>query len=338
MESSTLPLSGYLDRLTEQNMSTQSFRFAKASAKNIISGIRSWAFFCIYFDLPVIPASVQNLIWFLELNSSTSGYAHIKHLLRSVQFLHEARDKPFPIKSFEIDTTLQGLKRRLSSKPKQALPISPVELRRMFHQLDTRNLHDLAHWCSHLTTFYGMFRKSNTVPPSADYDEDRILKRKHFLITEDKVLIFVDFSKTIQFSNRDYVIPVPRNNDPALDLHRHLSELFARVKASPESPAFTFGKRSFVTYTTFTSVLRKWLEQAGLNPLDYTGHSFRRGSATFLQRCGGTILQIKASGDWATDVFTRYLHLSIEEREGAQLLIANAISTTWDITTAVSGI
>ena len=312
-------------------MSTQSFRFAKASARNIISGIRSWAYFCIYFNLKIIPASVQNIVWFLELNSLSSGYAHIKHLLRSVHFLHESTDVSFPTNSFEIDTTLQGLKRRLSSKPKQALPITPVELRKMYEQLDTRKLHDLAHWCSHLTTFYGMFRKSNTVPPSAEYDEDRILKRKHFLITDDRVLIFVDFSKTIQFSNREYVIPVPKNDDPALDLHRHLSELFSRVQASPESPAFSYGKSSFVTYTTFTSMLRRWLDKAGLNPVDFTGHSFRRGSATFLHRCGGTVLQIKASGDWATDVFTRYLHLSIEDREEAQSLIAASISTTWNL-------
>ena len=324
---------GFLKKLTEQNATTQSFRFAKASAKNILSGIRSWVFFCSYFELDVKPASVQNLIWFLELNSLTSGYAHIKHLLRSVQFLHQATDVPFPTSSFDIDTTLQGLKRRLSSKPKQALPITPVELRRMFQHINISNLHDLAHWCSHLTAFYGMFRKANTVPPSADYDEKRVLKRKHFLITDDKVLIYVDFLKTIQFSNREYIIPVPKNDDPALDLHRHLTELFRRVKASPEAPAFSFGKSSFVTYTTFTSKLRSWLGQAGLNPEDFTGHSFRRGSATFLHRCGGTILQIRASGDWATDVFTRYLHLSLEEREEAQSLISEAISTTCNLTT-----
>ena len=315
-------------------MTTQSFRFSKASAKNIISGIRSWVSFCAFFNLEYTPASIQNILWFLELNSLTAGYAHIKHLLRSVQFLHQATDTSFPNSSFEIETTLHGLKRRLSSKPKQALPITPVELRRMFQHLDTSRLHDLAHWCSHLTTFYGMFRKSNTVPPSANYDENRVLKRKHFLIMEDKVLIYVDFSKTIQFSNREYVIPVPKNDDPALDLHRHLSELFRRVKVSQESPAFSFAKSSFVTYTTFTSMLRKWLDLSGLNPLDYTGHSFRRGSATFLHRCGGTILQIKASGDWATDVFTRYLHLSLEEREEAQSLISDAISSTWSLTDA----
>ena len=316
-------------------MSTQSFRFARASAQNIISGIRSWAYFCSYFNLEITPASVQNIIWFLELNSVTSGYAHVKHLLRSVHFLHQATNTPFPTGSFEIETTLQGLKRRLSSKPKQALPITPVELRRMYQHVHTRKLNDLAHWCSHLTTFYGMFRKANTVPPSAQYDEDRTLKRKHFLITDDKVLVYVDFSKTIQFSNREYVIPIPKNDDPALDLHRHLSELFRRVDASQESPAFSFGKSSFVTYTTFTSMLRKWLGCAGLNPEDFTGHSFRRGSATFLHRCGGTILQIKASGDWATDVFTRYLHLSMEEREKAQSLISDAISSTWNLTAAV---
>ena len=335
MSFSTLCFAGFLERLTEQNKSTQSFRFAKASAKNIISGIRTWAYFCSYFNLEYSPASIQNIIWFLELNSLTSGYAHIKHLLRSVQFLHQARDVPFPANSFEIETTLHGLKRRLSSKPKQALPITPVELRQMYQHVDTRKLSDLAHWCSHLATFYGMFRKNNTVPASAEFDENRTLKRKHFLITDDKVLIYVDFSKTIQFSNRDYIIPIPKNEDPALDLHRHLSELFRRVDVSLESPAFSFGRKSFVTYTTFTSFLRKWLSDAGLSPQDYTGHSFRRGSATFLHRCGGTILQIKASGDWASDVFTRYLYLSLEEREEAQSLISEAISTTRNLTDAI---
>ena len=119
---------GYLERLTKKNAATQSFRFARASAKNIVSGIRSWVYFCAYFDLEVTPASVQNIIWFMELN--------IKHLLRSVQFLHQATDTQFPTNSFDSETTLHGLKRRLSSKPKQALPITPVELRRMFQQLD----------------------------------------------------------------------------------------------------------------------------------------------------------------------------------------------------------
>ena len=285
----------------------------------------------MYFDLHITPATVQNLIWFMELNSLTSGYAHIKHLLRSVQYLHEATDTPFPTTSFDIETTLQGLKRRLASKPKQALPVTPVELRKMFQKIDIKKTADLAHWCSHLTAFYGMFRKSNTVPPSSDYDEGRVLKRKHFLITDDKVLVFVDFSKVIQFNNRDYIIPIPKNDDPALDLHRHLLELFRRVDTSPESPAFSYSKSSFVTYSSFTTKLKKWLQEAGLNPDEYTGHSFRRGSATFLHRCGGTILQIKASGDWATDTFTRYLHLSIEEREEAQTLIAEAISSTWGL-------
>jgi integrase len=122
-----------------------------------------------------------------------------------------------------------------------------------------------------------------------------------------------------------------KNDDPALNLHRHLSELFSRVQASPESLAFSYGKSSFVTYTTFTSMLPRWLDKAGLNPVDFTGHSFRRGSATFLHRCGGTVLQIKASGDWATDVFTRYLHLPIEDREETQSLIAASISTTWNL-------
>ena len=58
-------------------------------------------------------------------------------------------------------------------------------------------------------------------------------------------------------------------------------------------------------------------------------------SSRILHRCGGTILQIKASGDWASDVFTRYLYLSLEEREEAQSLISEAISTTRNMTDAI---
>ena len=71
-------------------------------------------------------------------------------------------------------------------------------------------------------------------------------------------------------------------------------------------------------------------KSSSLCPQDFTGHSFRRGAATYLYRCGGSILQIKSSGDWATDTFTRYLNLSIEERQEAQALIAAAISSTLD--------
>ena len=61
--------------------------------------------------------------------SQTSSYEHLKHLLFSVKFLHEAYDLSFPVNSFMLDMTTQGLKRKLAKAVFQVLPITPEVLR-----------------------------------------------------------------------------------------------------------------------------------------------------------------------------------------------------------------
>ena len=140
--------------------------------------------------------------------------------------------------------------------------------------------------------------------------------------------IYCNFSKTDQFGANELVIPVPGNSDPSLDLVRHMSALFSTVQADPEDPAFNFGPSKFIHYKLFTDRLKSLLSQASLDPSLYSGHSFRRGGASFLYRVGGSVLQIMASGNWSSTCFTRYLFLTEDERLEAQLLIATAISET----------
>ena len=319
---------GILEQLHRQNIWTQSYRFAKSTRKGMLSGIRTWIFFCMYFDFPIYPAQVQHLIFFLEFNSQTSKYEHLKHLLYCVKYLHMCKDIPFPSGSFELETTLQGLKRRLSGTVNQVLPITPEILRKIYEKLNMNKLADLAIWCSFLVTFYCLLRKANSVPETSEYDVDKILARKHVRFDHQNrmVLIFVGWSKTNQFGNRDLVVPVPANTDPALDLYRHICNLFTRVRVDGDRPAFSYSNKHFVSYTSFTSRLKSLLLSAGVDPTKFSGHSFRRGGATYLHSLGVTPLEIQASGDWQTMVFTRYLHLSLEDRWRSQQLMADAIS------------
>ena len=319
---------GILKKLENQKIWTQSYRFAKSTRKGILSGIRTWVFFCFHFNFPVYPAQVPHLILFLEFNSQTSKYEHLKHLLYCVKYLHMCKDIPFPAGSFELETTLQGLKRRLSGTVNQVLPITPEILRRIHAKLNLEKLADLALWCCFLVTFYCLLRKANSVPEGPDYQVDQILARQHIRFDHENrmVLIFVGWSKTNQYGNRDLVVPVPSNSDPALDLYRHICNLFARVNVQGERPAFSFSNNKFVSYTSFTSRLKSLLLTAGVDPAKYSGHSFRRGGATYLHSLGASPLEIQASGDWQTMVFTRYLHLSLEDRWRSQQLMADAIS------------
>ena len=322
-------LEDQLRALRLQNRTTQSFKYTKESAANMKSGIRQFLYFTLHFKLQPWPASVDTLVCYVEFMARTSGYPHLKHLLSSVKFIHEALDQPFPVNNFKIDMTMQGLKRRLAKVPFQVLPLTPTILRKMYTHLDMTLLQDRALWCSYLLSFYGLLRKSNAVPKTVSYSVNNVLVRRNVSVdlANNMVYIYLGHGKTNNFCTRDVIIPVPGNSDPAMDPVRHLHALFSSVDAGPDAPAFTYADGQFIKYACFTSKLKTLLKKSGFDPDLYSGHSFRRGGATFLHSCGGTALMIQASGDWSSQCFTRYLYLTEAERLQSQLLMASSISS-----------
>ena len=319
-------------------MRTQGHRFAQTTRKGLISHLRTWFFFSLYFGLNSMPASEDSLVLFLELMSLTCGYAHCKTLLSTIKYLHSALGYVFQ-HTFSLDCTLQGLKRRLSKTPFQVLPIDPSILRLMYRGIDIKKKSDLALWCSFLTAFYCLFRKANTVPKDSKFDPNCILTRENIGIdrTLRMVYVYVGFSKTNQYRKNDRCIPIPQNEDPCLDLFRHIDLLFSTVKAESHDPAFTYGKNQFITYRGFTARLKELLARAGLEPSLFSGHSFRRGGASFLFSIGGSQLMVQVLGDWSSMIYTRYLYMSADDRMAAQVLIANSINSSVYCTSTCSG-
>ena len=323
-------ISVFLDQLRAENRISQAHRFTKGTAQNMISAIRTWFTACVFFNFSPVPATAETFIPFLELMSLTVTYNHLKHLLTAIKFYHQTQGHDFPDHDFDIVNTLHGLKRKLLHTPRQALPLTPDIMRAMYRCLDMSKAKDLAIWCSFLVSFYCLFRKSNTVPKSASkVNLQRTLLRRHIRIDDSSntVYVHVTFSKTIQFGDKDIVIPIPSNSDPAMDPVRHLRSLFNMVECSRDSPAFSFSKERFITYSGFTTQLKKLLSEAGYNPTLYSGHSFRRGGATYLFKLGASILQIQASGDWASQCFVKYLYITEDERLTVQKLMSSAISS-----------
>ena len=310
------------------NKVTQSFKYTRESAANMVSAIRQWLFFTIYFSIKILPATTDSLVCFCEFMARSVSFQHIKHCVHAIQFLHQALDISFPCDNFQLDMTLQGLKRRLARVAFQVLPITPKILRAIYRNLDMRKTQDLALWCAFLISFYGLLRKKSVVPRAGPFDPNKVLVRRHFTIhtPTNTVYVYLGFSKTNQFGARDLVLPILGNSDPALDPVRHLRSLFSRVEASPDAPAFTYAAGKYVTYNSFTTRLKTLLTKSGYPASQYSGHSFRRGGATFLHQCGGSTLMIQSSGDWSSTVFTRYLFLSTAERWKSQYLISKSIS------------
>ena len=225
---------------------------------------------------------------------------------------------------------MQGLKRRLANVPFQVLPLVPQVLRKMFQHIDLRKPEDLALWASFLAAFYGLLRKSNVVPKSSNFDPRKVLVKRNIRVDleNNMVYLYIGFSKTNQFGTSDVVIPIPGNPDPALDPVRHLHAALNQNQEGPDSPAFSFGPKKFISYSSFTLRLKLLLRKSGYNPDLYSGHSFRRAGATFLHECGGSALMVQWSGGWLSQCFTRYLYLTESERLKAQNLISRGITNS----------
>ena len=117
--------------MKQSNRITQSYYYARASARNVLSHIRQWVCFTIFFGLCLLPASIDNVILFAELMAVTSGYDHIKNIIGSLGFLHKILDIPFDRDSFRLRLTLQSLKRKLARdvRPKVKLNKNRIDPR-----------------------------------------------------------------------------------------------------------------------------------------------------------------------------------------------------------------
>ena len=141
------------------------------------------------------------------------------------------------------------------------------------------------------------------------------------------------WSKTIQYRNRTLLVPVPRIEHSKLCPHKAIVNAFKLLGAHDsaklrDGPAFVYTSGDQVkplTYTTFTTKLSKLLEQCGFDGTQYSGHSFRRGGATFALHCGVPGHYIKLQGDWLSNAYERYLDTSLQYKIMAVNMMGKSI-------------
>ena len=287
--------------------------------------------FCSEFGLAPVPASTRTVIRFLIHLSSYCKYSTIINYLSAINVLHRhfGHDVTFQ-EVFTVKLIVRGLRRVLGDAREQKLPITPEILLRLRPTLTADS--DSGFWAAMLMGFYFFFRKSNLVPKSAkDYDPSKTLLRKNIIVLPWGLVICVTWSKTIQFKERQLLIPVlrlPADHPlcPVQAFERHL-RLFP---APPSSPAFLQScgdSATPITHATFTTKLRKSLSDTGLKASNYSGHSFRRGGATFAFHCGAPVELISLQGDWSSDAVLLYIAQPLKRRMSVAQLIATNISS-----------
>ena len=144
------------------------------------------------------------------------------------------------------------------------------------------------------------------------------MRKKDIVWTEVGMDVSIRSSKTIQFKERVVKVPVVKADNSKLCPCGYLKYYLSRLNIHAEEPLFPF------TYNIFSSRLKKACTQAGLIG-NFTTHSLRRGSATFLS----TFLPmhvVKTYGDWRSWAVLLYISDDYSSRKAKDVLVADKLS------------
>lgn len=310
---------GLMERLRRDVKVSQRAAFATGTFKNLFVQWRTFISFCLFFNLDFLPTNVATLSVYAQLLSrSFKSMTSVRNYIHGVKVLHVIAGAEVEFfKAIDLKLVLRGLDRLNPHCLRKAYPISPDVLVAIFPFFDFSLPLHVACWSAFLFAFYMLARKSNMVPSSLKaFDCNKQLCRGDVVCSDLGLLITMKWSKTNQFGRKHVQIPLPRVRGSVLCPWSAYQKLVTLVPASLQDPLFVFGlhPRRCVTSHYFVKVLREMLGKAGFQASCYTGHSFRRGGASFAFKVGIPGELIKFQGDWSSEAYLQYLDFSLETR------------------------
>jgi hypothetical protein len=258
------------------------------------------------------PLSEVDLTFVTAVYADTHKVTTVDSFLSAISRLHRDRfpSATFPKDGLGFTAALRGLHNfygNVVSQPKA--PVSLADLTAFSPLLDTRYFEYARGWAACLLAFFGLLRIKEYMCGG--------LRRRHVVISADRVDIIVPFSKT---SNVPVVVSVSARADslcPVRALSWYLDALLALgAPSDADAPLFTSRFRSPSGVTSyaatsdseFLTLVRDLIRAAfpDRDPSAYAGHSFRRGGATALLLAGVSDAVVQRHGRWTSDAYRRY--------------------------------
>ena len=275
----------------------------------------------IMTGLVPFPASTDTLTSFITLvGYLVKSHKTVNNYLSALHWLHHICHLDMSaFKDINIKLTQRGLERTKRHLPNRKSPITPEMLLSFRSLLNLRDSAHLALWTTLLVGFFTFFRKANLCPVSLNmFSTLHTLSHCDFLFTSWGAVITVTLTKMQQSGDTALVVLIPSiPNSPLCPVHA-LHELFTTVSAPDSAPAFSYispnGELSCITAQVLRDSIRHLVTKIDLDAKSYSGHSLRRGGATFTFRCGIPAELIKIQGDWKSDAYLLYLTLLLTDR------------------------
>ena len=205
----------------------------------------------------------------------------------------------------------------LARPVKQAAPLDPEILEKMFLQVNLKSEEQLVAWVALIFAFHLLLRKSNLVlDTQGEFDPHKQLARHSLCLAQNAILVEIKWSKTLQFKEKVLTLPLVRLKNTTICPVYWAWQLVKCVSGCPHQPLFCYhrkGKYMVLTYPRLTFWFKEWLDKTGIPSKGFTLHSCRRGGATFLRKANIPGEIIKILGNWASEAYLRYIDLTLSK-------------------------
>ncbi|XP_062586634.1 uncharacterized protein LOC134248237 [Saccostrea cucullata] len=301
-------------RMAASRLRTQGW--AVSTKKTYQAQLTCYLDFCAKVNLPGVPAAPEQIILYIAylVDVKSFKYSTIKNYLNIVKHLHCANDLDDPIHGvWSIQQTLKGAKRELGDAQGAATPIQPRHLLLIRSSLCLDLKEDLSFWTACLIAFFGLLRPGNFLSQGPICVPDRDLCIQNISPHAKGFLLSLNWTKTLQFREQQLQVTLPDLHGhplcPASALRSLFHLLFIDSLTSDTSPLLQKANGEPLSYSWFLSRLRRVLPG-----VDITGHSFRRGGATwaFQQGLQGELIQ--ELGFWKSNAYLRYLESTTDQK------------------------
>ena len=270
------------------------------------SDFNDFGLFCAkngFKSLPSEPKIVS--LYLTHLSTNEVKMSTLKRRLVSIGVIHKLKGHYLDTKHPSIIENIMGIKRRKGSYQNGKKPILINNLKAIIKVIDRLNIDPkvkLRDRTIILIGFSGGFRRNEIV--SLNYEDIEFVS--------EGVKIILKRSKTDQFG-QGFLKGIPYFENPrycpVISIQNWLG--ISDIKSGPLFRRFTKGSRLSLmrlTDQTVALIIKKYLELAGIDSKNYSGHSLRSGFATSAAESGADERGImNMTGHKSTEMVRRYI-------------------------------
>ena len=267
---------------------------------------RDFDLFCVKNGFRSIPSEPKIVSLYLtHLSKKEIKISTIKRRLVSIGVIHKLKGQYLDTKHPSIIENLMGIKRRKGTKQKSKKPILIRDLKLIIKAINEQNKKEIKKLRDKsiiIIGFSGGFRRNEIV--SLDYDDLEFVS--------EGLKITIKKSKTDQFGEGTIkALPYFNNSEycPVITLKKWIE--IAKINTGPLFRRFSKGSKLLdkrLTDQTVALLIKEYLNLAGIDNKNYSGHSLRSGFATSAAESGAEERSIMAmTGHKTTEMVRRYI-------------------------------